>query len=312
MNRTECIDKPVRGWLVYSITLPTITFLAVAAWMSIPPDTAGVDVAEGRHLFVAHCGPCHFDRQSMPAHHAPNLFQIGRTAAGRKPNQSAAEYLLESVLEPDAFIAPGGRPGMPSGITESLAPDQIRNLIGYLAGRGAIPDYSEIAGLEIPDRRAHSGADPVLDLAEITMAETVLREKGQCLNCHSIHNSPEDRVFFPPLFAAGLTDLNAVRESIVEPNKSIPPTYQSSNVLLVDGQVVSGCLIAQTEDQLLIVSRDQQNQITLRKLLLEEIEQSDGVPVIKESSQSLMPNGYAKLLSDQEIEAVVKLIRQLN
>ncbi|MCA9192645.1 MAG: c-type cytochrome [Planctomycetales bacterium] len=304
--------RPIRGWLVWSLGVPVTVFLTMVTVMSLPPNTHGIDIEAGSKTFTSDCRPCHFDRVGMPAHHGPNLHDIGKTAGSRKPDQSAAEYILESILNPAAFIAPGGKPGMPRNFAERLSSTEIRNLVGFLATHQARPDYLEISQLDIPDTR-QSSTEPIdLRLTEVQLAETVLRDKGQCLNCHALYAAPENQSFAPSLFAAGLKDEEHIRASILFPHKDVLPKYQVVNVLLQDGRIISGQLVSRSPDQVVLLTRDSQQRIVNSILPLSEIEDENGEPIIRPVNTSLMPEGYSQLLTTEEIDAVVKLIKLLN
>ncbi len=311
------MDKPMSTmqavrWFAWSLTLPVVTLLATAAVMSIPADTRGIDIVAGGDLFAIHCAPCHFSKVGFPAHLGPNLHDIGRSAATRKPNQSAAEYILESILDPSAFVAPSGRPGMPPDVAVELDSEGIRNLVGYLASRGATPDYDEITKLDIPDRRSEQTEPILIRLKEMQLAEYVLREKGSCLNCHSLYSVPESNTLAPGLFGVGLNDAKALHESMIHPHQDIKPQYKTVNVLLASGELVSGQPISRTAERLVLRTRDGQNRIVLRDVPLADVEQENGLPRIQESQVSLMPEGFDKSLTREEINAVINLIRQLN
>ncbi len=303
---------PTLRWLALSLGLPTATMLATAAFMSIPPNTRGIDTVAGGQSFTKHCASCHFTKVGFPAHIGPNLHDIGSSAATRKSNQSAAAYILESILEPSAYIAPSGRPGMPPNVAADLDPNEIRNIVGYLAGHGAFADYDEIAKLQIPDRRSMETEPTLIDREQMELAEAVLREKGSCLNCHSLYHVPEGKTVAPGLFAVGLSDAKAIHESIVNPHREIKPQYKSVSVLLEDGVIVSGQLIARTDERLVLRVCDEQNQIGLRDIPLAEVEKEDGIPLIRDMNTSLMPAGFDKSLTPEEVNAVINLIRQLN
>ena len=299
-------------WLGWALVLPVGTLLVTVVVMSIPPQTGGIDVVAGRDLYTTHCAWCHSTRAGFPAFKAPNLHDIGRSAATRKPDQSAADYILESILDPGAFLAPSGRPGMPSSIVHDLAPDDIRNLVGYLAGLGASPDYQEINRLEIPDGRPAEHEVTTVSFNEMQLAENVLREKGACLKCHSLYSNPESRTVAPGLFRSGLKDASAIRESLIEPHKKVASQYESVAVLLTSGQVVSGQLVTRNDQQIVLYTRDEQNQLVLREIPLADIESEEGRLQLRESKTSLMPEGFDKTLTEEEINALIKLIRQLN
>jgi putative heme-binding domain-containing protein len=310
MNRPT--SKKVLGWFGLSLAVPLATLFMTSGIMSIPPNTRGIDIVAGQELFSVHCGSCHFANLGPPAHHGPNLHDIGKKGALRRPNQTAARYILESILDPNAFVSPSGQPGMPPNIAAELAPEEIRNLIGFMASCGAFPDYDEIKNLEIPDRRSEKTETVLIRLEDMQLAENVLREKGECLKCHSFFKSPEGSSFAPGIFGLGLNNKKSLHESLVEPDKDIKPQYESVKVLLENGEFLLGKLVSLTDEQLVLCIRDEQNQLVMRNIPLTDVEEEDGQPLIKVSKTSLMPTGFDKSLTKEEIDAVINLIRQLN
>ena len=304
--------KRVGASCVYAAVLPMVVLFATATVMSIPPDTHGIDTVTGRDLFRAHCGSCHFAKEGFPAHHGPNLHDIGRTAQNRKPNQTSAEYILESILDPSAFISPSGRPGMPPNVASDLAPDEIRNIVGFLAGQGAVPDYTEINNLEIPDRRRTESEPRRVSLHEMELAERVIREKAACLECHSFYNAPDGHLHAPGIFGVGLVDRKAISKSLTEPHRDINPKYACVTIVLNSGQTILGQLMATTDEEITLCTRDEANRLVVRQIPIAEIEKDDGQLQIHQSKTSLMPAGFDKVLTSEEIEAVITLIRQLN
>ncbi|MCA9214757.1 MAG: hypothetical protein KDB27_16915, partial [Planctomycetales bacterium] len=210
------------------------------------------------------------------------------------------------------FVAPGSRPGMPKNIAAELPPEELRNIVGFLASCGAFPDFDDIKRLEIPDRRTDRSKTISVDRQQMVLAQQVLHEKGGCLECHTLYSNPDDYIYAPALFGAGLTDSQQVRESLVHPDRTVHERYRCVTVELKDGLTISGQLLSQGDRELAIRQRDSQGQITQRKVSLEEIESEDGQPLIHELNTSLMPNGFDKLLTEEEIEAITTLIHQLN
>lgn len=312
--RRTTVDRSssLRLGLLLAGLLPCLAFIATAGVMSIPPDTQGVDIVEGRELFRAYCGSCHFAKVGFPAHHGPNLHEIGRTGATRRTDMSAPQYILESILDPAAFVAPSSRPGMPRNVGAELSPDELRNIVGFLASCGAYPDYDEIVRLEIPDRRPPDTATTIVRKEEMELAEQLLLDKGRCLNCHSRYHVPEAQVFAPGIFNVGLSDKQQLHQSIVDPHREIKAGYQSVSVILQNGKVVSGRLLSRTDAELMICVVDEQSQLSLQRVALADVETEDGQPLIEESSISVMPADFDKLLSEQELTALITLISQLN
>lgn len=68
----------------------------------------------------------------------PNLSNIGAEASTRIPGYSAEQYLHESIVDPNAFIAPqcpfgSCTPGaMPATLVQTLTPAEIQIMVDYL------------------------------------------------------------------------------------------------------------------------------------------------------------------------------------
>jgi len=143
-------QKAVR--LVWSRTDEPVTFLASATpdhpetgvparWSpsadGLPPGNA----RDGRRRFVeAGCVSCHGGADmGVDPTLGPALVGLAREAGSRVPGKSAAQYLYDSILEPDAFIAPecanGTTCSTPSAMpsyAQRLDPQALADLIAYL------------------------------------------------------------------------------------------------------------------------------------------------------------------------------------
>lgn len=304
-------SRPLRP-IGIAVLIPVACFLLTAGWLSIPRRHGSIDLIAGRDTFRAHCGGCHFATEGFPAHHGPNLYQIGRTAKLRQPDQTAAQYILESILEPDKFIAPSSRPGMPRNVAAKLSPSQIRNVVAFLASRGEFPDYDEILRLDIPDIRDPAAEPLKVGRRQMELAESVMKEKGQCFECHAMHSHPEYKVIAPGLFGVGLIDKEKINVSLVNPHQEVADSYRTVTVSLESGEIVSGRLLCASHDPLLLAVRDDQGRVCIRQIPVAEVEHEDGQPMIKSSALSPMPSGFEQILTAEEREALVTLIRQLN
>ena len=297
-----------------ALALPAVTWLLTVQLMAPPRPGGGIDLIAGRDLFRARCFRCHYGWPGAghPSHQGPNLYQIGKVGATRKPGMTAAEYILESILDPHAFKAPNNRPGMPRGAVDGLTEKELRDLVAYLAGRGAVPDFEEILNLNIPDLSDEVPEKMSVRREEMLLAVDVLRNKGDCLQCHAVHNFPEYQVFAPALFGVGTTDPTLLKESIVDPHKVVSPSYRSDAVGLKSGDSASGKLIARTPEELVLFTRDEQSRLVQQQIPLDDVAQENGLAQIEKSQQSPMPADLGQLLTAEEIEAVITLIRQLN
>jgi mono/diheme cytochrome c family protein len=95
---------------------PIVTFDWLDSVDDFLADFPDGDVANGEALYVAPygCSACHGSADgSIPAAVGPDLSQIAETGGARIDGYSAAQYIYESILEPNAFIAeecPNGQP----------------------------------------------------------------------------------------------------------------------------------------------------------------------------------------------------------
>jgi ferredoxin/mono/diheme cytochrome c family protein len=100
---------------------------------------AGGDPAAGRRLFNetrggagVGCRICHSLQPDVKLV-GPSLAGIGARAPTRVPGLSAEDYLRQALLEPDAYVVEGYRPGqMPPDYLTRLNRDQIEDIVAYL------------------------------------------------------------------------------------------------------------------------------------------------------------------------------------
>jgi nitric oxide reductase subunit C len=118
------------------------------AWLSglangaTQPAAANDPLAKGRQVFVQNgCNACHkLDDAKATGAAGPELNDIGTRAesrikdAGYKGAAKDAEaYIRESVVQPNAFIAPSYQPGiMPQNFGTQLAQADLDALVKYL------------------------------------------------------------------------------------------------------------------------------------------------------------------------------------
>ena len=83
----------------------------------------------------AGCGGCHaFEKAGTDAEIGPSLDDLA--ARAEQAGKPLADFVRESIVEPDAVIAPEYQPGvMPKDFAQSLSPEELEALVDYLAGR---------------------------------------------------------------------------------------------------------------------------------------------------------------------------------
>jgi mono/diheme cytochrome c family protein len=107
-----------------------------------PGDAALGEAAYLTPLYA--CTACH-GQMDNPASAllGPHLGNIGAIAGDRVPGQDAAQYIYESILYPDAFIAPdcptgpcASPSGMQSGLGDRITPEDMSHMVLYLLEQG--------------------------------------------------------------------------------------------------------------------------------------------------------------------------------
>ncbi len=125
-------------------------------------------------------------------------------------------------------------------------------------------------------------------------------EKSLCLKCHRVGDRGER--IGPEL--SGIGDRFSrvtIIESILEPSRSIAPSFDSVAVGLKDGRVLSGIRVAETEAVLTLADQDGQKHA----IAIADIE------AVRRQTQSLMPDGLEKRVTPEEfVDLIAYLVSQ--
>ena len=145
-------------------------------------------VKAGEEIFKTKgtCEICH--RIDQAGTRAPDLAGVGSRAATRKPGMTAKAYLIESLIQPGAFIVPGYPPIMPAvdkppiGLNRS----ELWALTAFLESLGStvdvkLDDIPKTAGAAA----AGGGATAEVKIpGDAKAGEQVFQGKGGCIACH--------------------------------------------------------------------------------------------------------------------------------
>jgi putative heme-binding domain-containing protein len=120
-----------------------------------------------------------------------------------------------------------------------------------------------------------------------------------CISCHKVGDAGAD--FGPEMSKVGerLTGPKLV-QSIIDPNADIAEKYLSTSVLTHEGTSITGLVVSETPETLVIFDGKEQKSIP--------VDQIDERTVLRQSS---MPEGLAGTLSPTEFLDVVEYMRQL-
>ena len=139
------------------------------------------------------CEICH--RIGQEGTRAPDLAGVGGRAAKTKPGMTAKAYLIESLINPSAFIVEGYPPIMPAVDKPPIALNrsELWALTAFLESLGGTVD---VALNDIPASAGAGGAGGGAAAAEVKMpgdaaaGKAVFTGKGGCLACHKAKDVP--------------------------------------------------------------------------------------------------------------------------
>ncbi|PYN98133.1 MAG: hypothetical protein DMD91_15860 [Candidatus Rokuibacteriota bacterium] len=145
-------------------------------------------VKAGEEIFKTKgtCEICH--RIGQAGTRAPDLAGVGSRAATRKPGMTSKAYLIESLIQPAAFIVPGYPPIMPAVDKPpiSLNRSELWALTAFLESLGGtvevkLDDIPKTAGAQAGGAAA---AAEVKIPGDAKAGEQVFQGKGGCIACH--------------------------------------------------------------------------------------------------------------------------------
>ena len=98
------------------------------------------DIDRGQALFwgstpdpngnILGCISCHGGRGSAPAVHV--MYEYAQTAVEHDPQHTVDSFLVESIVDPSAFVEVGYVDMMPSNYSDRLSDQDIADLVAYI------------------------------------------------------------------------------------------------------------------------------------------------------------------------------------
>jgi putative heme-binding domain-containing protein len=120
-----------------------------------------------------------------------------------------------------------------------------------------------------------------------------------CIACHKVYN--EGANLGPDMTGVGKRlDSYKLVESIIDPNAQVDDKYLSTLVVTADGRSISGLLVSESPEEVVIFDGKEQKRIAVSEI--------DERMKLKQSS---MPEGLAATLSPNELLDVVEFLRSL-
>lgn len=171
----------------------------------------------------------------------PDLRGVGGRAASRRPGMSAEAYLIESLVNPgayvvEAFATPGGESIMPAADRPpaDMSATEIKALVAFLQSQNGEITVT-VTEQDVASAAARNEVKPAPAPSHPGFA--LMTSKG-CVACHD--PLAETRRIGPPLVSVG-TRLSAddIRQSIVDPNAVIAEGYPPGLMLQTFGETLT-------------------------------------------------------------------------
>lgn len=118
-----------------------------------------------------------------------------------------------------------------------------------------------------------------------------------CGNCHRLLG--EGGRIGPDLTGSQRSNLNYLIDNIATPSAEVATSFRTSVLELNDGQVIVGVIVKQLPDRVEVQTKDALQTIDVRD-----------IEIMQESGRSLMPDGLADALTDQELADLFKYLQE--
>jgi len=197
---------------------------------------AGQDIFYGKGT----CALCH--EIGKKGERCPDLAGVGERAGTRIHEErykgkatTSAEYLVESVMDPTAYVVEGYQPSMPP-VGRQLNDLELVAVVSFLQSQGG--EVTVNGQSRFPKWRGEDGgAAPAPATAAVAAASgPELVQKWGCVTCHNFDKP--DKLVGPSLWDVGARkDANYIRESILEPDAVVVEGFQAGVMkAMLDGQ----------------------------------------------------------------------------
>lgn len=269
-------------------------------------------VKTGEGLFWGHaqCFRCHRIGDRGDGTRGPDLADIGFRAGPQAKKLglgSATDYLLQSILEREAYVVEGYTNDMATVYQPpiDLNREQVTAIVAYLQSQGGQVDTWAI-NIDEQKLATEPRMNPFRN-GDSQRGGKVWYEMG-CNSCHTVGDE-EGESAGPDLTAIGAyRNWTWLAESLFEPNKEIGKNwvyttvyYEPEDTRFVSEESVQGFLRKNTEEEVQI--------LTMSKEIMSL--PGDRVRSIEESETSKMPTNYGEILTFQQAADLIVYLQSI-
>jgi len=283
---------------------------------------AGINPEAGKEVFFGDglCSTCHSVGGEGSANRCPNqgdlMVRMAKRLVDRKEQTgkdfTALDYLVESIVDPSAYIVEGFGNIMPKVFEPPilLSQEKILAVISYMQTLGGdeILEANIEAVAAVKDRIPESKGskekpwEPPLPVDLVAGENLFFNEGGAagCVKCHTLGGKggkvgPE------------LTGIGAVQrpeyfiESILKPSALIVGGYETMYLITNDGMAYNGIVQSQSEEEVVLVV-DEEGEMVEYVFYPDEIEQ------MQKQDISIMPANFNEMLNVQQLYNLVAFL----
>jgi len=229
-----------------------------------------------------------------------------RAKATGKP-YTATDYLVESLLDPGAYVVQGFKNEMPDPMRPPirLSADEVRAVLVYLQSLGGTADLAAVklpAGAEAKAAAVAEEWSPYI-AGDVKKGEKLFFDadsNAACGKCHKVGERGGD--VGPELTTvAGTRDPRFIIEAVLDPSKVIASGYEAVLIITKAEQYVTG--IVKREDATTVEVADSQGKV--QRVAKSDIKQR------APQTTSLMPGNFKEILTVEEFHDVLAFVLSL-
>ncbi|MCP4255126.1 MAG: c-type cytochrome [Candidatus Scalindua sp.] len=270
----------------------------------------GINPEAGEKIYWGdgQCHTCHSIGTSGSATRGPNQEGLAARAEERAKEAGLAsglEYLVESIVNPAAFVVEGYDNIMPKVYDAPimLGREQIQAVLTYLQTLGGESDIEAVAKFaeKIPEASGEAVVQwvPPIDV-DIKEGELVFFDESRGVTCSKCHvlNGKGSKV------GPDLTGIGAVQtpqyliESVLKPSEIIVKGFETMYLMTNDGMAYNGLLVSQDEEEVvLMVDED--------GVMEEYVFYPDEIAQMQKQDVSIMPGNFQDMLTTKEFYGVI-------
>jgi putative heme-binding domain-containing protein len=309
-------------FILVSFTLACSYITMVSGTGGKKEAAAGINPEAGKEIFFGdgQCGTCHSVGGEGSANRCPNqgdlMVRVMERILERKEqtgkDYTPLDYLVESIVDPSAYIVEGFGKIMPKVFEPPilLSQEKILAVLTYLQTLGgdeileANIDAVVAMKDKVPEAKGSKEKpwEPPLPVDLVAGENLFFNAEGPaaCVKCHTMGGKGGK-------VGPVLTGIGAVQrpeyfiESILQPSVVIVGGFETTSIMDVDYVMYSG-IVQKEDDEIVELAVDEGGTIEIVEIYKDEIEERKKDPI------SMMPANFNEMLNVQQLYNIVSFL----